>query len=113
MSAAETSFQSIETIPPASIPFTIDSPNDGNPQIRYEDRLISRPTLARWFGLTTHCLSEWADRDYGPKPLRLGGYKLMYRIGDCLAFLATRLAADCPDIRRGKNTEFRKPDFRT
>jgi hypothetical protein len=93
----------LETILPNTASQSRWRPEDG---VRYEDRLVSRQALARWFDISPYRLAIWAREGYGPKALRLGRYKIAYRVGDCLAFINNRSADEWPDVRRkGQKTK--------
>jgi hypothetical protein len=81
----------------ASIPLAFFVPDDG---IRYEDRLISKHALAGWFGISENRLTIWAREGHGPRPIRIGGYKTAYRLGDALQYLRERSADTTPDVRK-------------
>jgi len=104
MSSQTAPIPTTEPIALALIPFT---PWTSDNTIKYEDRLISRQALAHWLGISVNRLNVWAREGYGPKPLRIGGYKVAYRLGDVLDFLGAQSADVCPDVRR--RSKNRKP----
>jgi hypothetical protein len=68
--------------------------------VAYRDRLISRPALAHWLGISPGRLGIWARAGFGPTPRRPGGVKVYYVIGDVLDFIAASGTDVCPDVRR-------------
>jgi hypothetical protein len=88
---------SVSVPPEQSIPW---SALTSDHEIRYEDRLISRSQLSRWFGVSINRLNLWARKGYGPIPRRIGGYKCMYVVGECLAFVQAQSADLHPDVRK-------------
>jgi hypothetical protein len=99
-SIAATTITPASTITSALLPLT---PSVQADSIRYEDRLISRRALSQWFGVSVHRLAVWAIQGFGPKPIRIGGYKIAYRLGDCLDHLRAQSADICRDVRKTKN----------
>jgi predicted DNA-binding transcriptional regulator AlpA len=68
--------------------------------IRYEDKLLTRRQVARWLGVTVQRLNRWAAQGYGPPRLRIGGYRIAYRLGSVLDFVRAQSADVYPDVRR-------------
>jgi hypothetical protein len=68
------------------------------PTVNYEDQLLSRAHTAAWLGVTPDCLSAWARQTppRGPRALRVGEYRIRYRLGDILHWLDSK--ADVPTI---------------
>jgi hypothetical protein len=83
----------IAPLPPLASGTGIDS-------VAYGDRLIGRPALAHWLGISATRLARWARDGHGPTPRRPGGVKVQYRIGDVLDFIEAARADMHPDVRR-------------
>jgi hypothetical protein len=66
------------------------------PIVRYEDQLVDRQLAARWLGITPDCLSVWGRKGRGPRVLRVGQFKVRYKIGEILRWLDSQ--ADAPEI---------------
>jgi hypothetical protein len=66
--------------------------------VNYEDRLLSRAHTAAWLGVTPDCMGVWARRTppCGPRALRVGKFKVRYRIRDILDWLDSQ--SDAPAI---------------
>jgi hypothetical protein len=66
----------------------IDLASQPSPEhIKYEDRLLTAASVARWIGVHPQTLSVWSTEGRGPKVTRIGRYKCRYFVRDVLAWL--------------------------
>jgi hypothetical protein len=57
------------------------------PAVKYEDRLLDRPTTADWLGVHCDTLTNWAREERGPTVTYVGRGRVRYRVGDVLDYL--------------------------